>query len=99
MNEQSRLTAARSSKVYEWLALCATKNIVRRALFTSVIVGTILVIINHGDALLHGNIDTARVLRIILTYMVPYMVSTTSSVSAIMNLKNSQLLAENRNDS
>jgi len=67
-------------------------------LFTSLIVGTILVIINHGDALLHGSIDTARVLRIILTYMVPYLVSTTSSVSAIMNLQSSHLSAENHTD-
>ncbi|MBJ20307.1 MAG: phosphoenolpyruvate protein kinase [bacterium] len=57
--------------------------VVRRALVYLVVVGTILVAINHGDALLQGDIDGTRLLKIFLTPLVPYLVSTLSSVSAI----------------
>jgi hypothetical protein len=84
-HEDSHLTAGTSSKTRQWLALCVTKNIVGRALITSLIVGTILILINHGDALITGQIDTIRLLRMVLTYLVPYLVSTTSSVSTILS--------------
>lgn len=55
----------------------------RRALRTMAVVGTILIAINHGDALLHGQIDATRLFKIGLTLLVPYGVSTTSSVAAL----------------
>lgn len=61
-------------------------------MLTSLIVGTVLVIINHGDAFITGEIDSVRVFRIILTYLVPYLVSTTSSVSTILSLQSTLLL-------
>ena len=42
------------------------------------------IIINHGDALLHGQVDGDRLFKMILTFTVPYGVSTFSSVSAIL---------------
>ena len=54
---------------------------VRRAALTAAVVGTILVAINHGDAILNGTMTTGRVLRAALTVLVPYVVSTVSSVS------------------
>lgn len=54
----------------------------RRALAYAVIVGAILVAINHGDALLAGRMDLGRWLRAGLTVIVPYCVSTASSVAA-----------------
>ena len=45
--------------------------------------GTILVAINHGDAIVRGDLSMGRLLRIALTVMVPYCVSTYSSVSAL----------------
>ena len=62
--------------------LAASPSIVRRAIKYSVIVGTVLISINHGDSLLKGNIDKLKVVKIILTYSVPYIVSTLSSVQA-----------------
>jgi hypothetical protein len=91
MNEPTSLTTGISSKPRTWLALCVSKNIMRRSLLTSLIVGTILVIINHGDALITGEIDSVRVFRIILTYLVPYLVSTTSSVSTILSFQSTHL--------
>jgi len=47
------------------------KSALRVALF----VGTILFSINHGRALLNGEMNGGRWLSALLTYMVPFMVS------------------------
>jgi hypothetical protein len=67
----------------EWLRLATAPTTVRRALKYAVIVGAVLITINHGDALLRGELDGGRLLRMILTVMVPYAVSTLSSVEAL----------------
>jgi hypothetical protein len=69
--------------VGDWLTLAFSPSVVRRGLAYAVVVGAILVAINHGDALLAGDVDTPRLLRIGLTLLVPYLVSTTSSVAAL----------------
>ena len=66
-----------------WWALAFRGDVFLRALKTGLLVGTILVLINHGDALLAGNLDRGRLLRMGLTFMVPYLVSTSSSVGAL----------------
>lgn len=55
----------------------------RRALLFAVTVGPVLVAINHGDALLAGELGAGRLLKIGLTMLVPYAVSTISSVLAM----------------
>jgi hypothetical protein len=54
--------------------------IVRRALITAVIVGTILTLINQGDRLLAGDVTAGVVLKTGLTFLVPYCVSTSGAV-------------------
>jgi hypothetical protein len=71
----------------EWLRLARDPAVVRRALRTMAIVGAILIAINHGDALLRGDVDGVRVFRIFLTLFVPYAVSTTSSVAALRSVR------------
>ena len=66
-----------------WLEVATSGPVVRRALLYLLIVGGVLVAINHGDALLRGDIDGVRLFKIMLTPFVPYVVSTLSSVSAI----------------
>ncbi len=44
-------------------------------------------LINHGDAILAGDLDPNRVLKMLLTYLVPYSVSTYASVSAIRDFE------------
>jgi hypothetical protein len=73
--------------VNEWLHLARSRPIVHRALKYAIGVGTALVVINHGDALLRGDVSLVRLLRIALTLSVPYMVSTASSVGAILERK------------
>ncbi len=66
-----------------WLQLAMQGSVVRRACVMAAIVGTILAAINHGDAIMRGSIDGPRLARILLTYFVPYAVSTISSVAAV----------------
>jgi hypothetical protein len=46
-------------------------------------VGAILIAINHGDALIRGQVSAGRLFQMGLTVLVPYMVSTLSSVEAL----------------
>lgn len=66
-----------------WFEVASSGPVVRRALVFLVVVGGLLVAINHGDAILRGDVDSGRMLKMILTPLVPYLVSTLSSVSAI----------------
>ena len=67
----------------EWFHLASSGSVVRRALAYAVVVGAILIGINHGDALVRGDLVAGRVIRMALTSLVPYLVSTFSSVGAI----------------
>jgi hypothetical protein len=71
----------------EWLQLAFDRAVVRRALICVVVVGAVLIAINHGDALVGGEVTPGRVVRIALTLLVPYCVSTVSSVGAIRALR------------
>ncbi len=66
-----------------WLAVARRGDVVRRSLRVALLVGTILVVINHGDRLLSGTAAPADWVKMGLTYVVPYGVSTWASVSAI----------------
>ncbi len=70
-----------------WMSVAAEPAVVRRALRTALIVGAVLIVINHGDALFHGDLTVGRVLKMALTVVVPYLVSTASSVAAIRELR------------
>ena len=48
----------------------------------AVIVGTILTAINHAPAIVSGHVTRLDVAEIFLTVIVPYTVSTISSVAA-----------------
>lgn len=67
----------------EWFQLACTRSIVRRACRYAIGVGALLILINHGDAILRRELSLSRLLRMALTVTVPYGVSTASSVSAI----------------
>ncbi|HVG08396.1 MAG TPA: nitrate/nitrite transporter NrtS [Thermoanaerobaculia bacterium] len=71
----------------EWLLLAFSGPVRRRALRIMAVVGAILITINHGDAILHGDVDGARLARILLTLAVPYVVSTVSSVAAMREMR------------
>ncbi len=66
----------------EWLQLATRRSVVRRACRYAICVGALLIVINHGDAILRGDVSSGRLFRMLLTVIVPYAVSTASSVGA-----------------
>lgn len=68
----------------EWLDIACRRSIVMRGLKYGVVVGSILILINHGNAIVEGTVDSTRIVQMILTVLVPYCVSTASSVGAVM---------------
>jgi len=69
-----------------WLAIAVQEPVYKRALRIMLVVGTILALINHGEALLTGEIAIKGWIQIVLTFLVPYCVSTYASVQAIIRL-------------
>lgn len=66
-----------------WLSVAFREDVVRRSLRVATMVGTILAIINYWDRVVPYSLDTNAWVKIIMTYCVPYCVSTYASVSAI----------------
>lgn len=75
--------AERVLVVRDWLRIAFSPPVVARGLKYAVIVGGILIAINHGDAILRQEVDSGRLAKMALTVLVPYLVSISSSVSAI----------------
>ena len=66
-----------------WLTAALRPEVVRRSRRVALLVGTILVVINYTDVLLAGRITLHDGIKMLLTYLVPYCVSTYASVSII----------------
>ena len=69
--------------VRDWLQIAFSPPVVRRGLKYAVFVGGILIAINHGDGILRQEVAPWWPAKMALTVLVPYLVSTSSSVSAI----------------
>ena len=70
-------------RVPGFLELARSRGVVLSALKIAVVVGSILALINHGEDIFTLNLTPGSVSQIFLTYMVPYSVSTYSSVRAL----------------
>jgi len=62
------------------------KSTVKDALEVSFIVGIILNIVNQGDVLFRLEFENLSILKLILTFIVPYLVSAYSSVRTRLSL-------------
>ena len=62
-----------------WQRMC-DPQVVWLALKVALVVGTILNLINHFDLLLGAPVSSGTLLQIVLTYIVPYCVSTHGQV-------------------
>lgn len=71
------------NKIPKWKIACqcaVSDGVPRRSFYVALVVGTILNVINQGDAIFSaGSVDW---LKIVLTYFVPYVVCTYGAVSA-----------------
>lgn len=77
--------------IREWFRIARRRPIVMRGLKYGIVVGSILIVINHGNALVEGTVDTARLIQMILTMLVPYCVSTASSVGVVLDQRTEAL--------
>jgi hypothetical protein len=71
----------------ESFELARDPAVVRRALVCMAVVGAVLITINHGDAIVRGDITPGRLVQMALTLLVPYCVSTASSVGAMRSAR------------
>ena len=63
-------------------------DVLLRALKMASIVGIVLAIINHGDHILLGTMTVTNWIKVLITFCVPFCVSTISSVLAIRREQN-----------
>jgi hypothetical protein len=77
----------------ESLRLALLPSVVKRALKYAAVVGLVLITINHGSAILQGHVTSFRAFQMALTALVPYVVSTLSSVGALRE-RNEELRAQ-----
>lgn len=67
----------------KWIArvcwCCISDGVPRRSFIVALIVGTVLNLINQGDALLSGT--KLNLIKLLLTYSVPFCVATYGAVS------------------
>ena len=63
-------------------------DVLIRALKMASIVGVVLAIINHGDHILLGTMTATNWIKVLITFCVPFCVSTISSVLAIRREQN-----------
>jgi hypothetical protein len=68
----------------EWLKLAVERPVLLRGFRAAIIVGPILILLNHGDTLLYGSVTAVVAIKMILTTLVPFCVSVYSSVSTII---------------
>ncbi len=82
------------SPLAAWLRLASHPRTVRRAAITALIVGSVLIAINHGPAIVRGQLSAFRGIQMGLTVLVPYIVSTVSSVATRRELEVGKLCAD-----
>ncbi|MDC3108305.1 nitrate/nitrite transporter NrtS [Paracoccaceae bacterium] len=71
------------TKHHSFLTLAFRESVIKRAIKIALIVGCILALINHGDRIIFRDMQSVDWFKILLTFCVPYCVSTISSVLAI----------------
>lgn len=75
----------------EWWELASRASVVKRGLRFAAVVGFILIGINHGDAILRGELLRSDYVKMVLTMAVPYVVSVLSSVGAMRESSSERL--------
>ena len=58
------------------------RPILKRSLRVAILVGTVLTLLNQGDALVMGRVSDALIWKIPLTYCVPFIVATYGALAS-----------------
>lgn len=62
---------SQESVINEWCRFAVRPSVMRRGMIYALTVGTILIVINHGDTILAGSMSRGVWLKMLLTVMVP----------------------------
>ena len=68
----------KQTATHDFFQLAFDEGTPKKALFTALVVGTILTTINHGDVILRG--ESINYFKILLTYCVPFCVTTWGAI-------------------
>jgi thiamine transporter ThiT len=74
----------------DWLKLALSPMVRNRAFKVALVVGCIIGLINYGDRMIMGTISAIDIVKILLTFLVPYSVSTYSAVGALQEAARKQ---------
>jgi hypothetical protein len=55
----------------------------RRCLIIALVVGTLLSLVNQGDAIVAGHLDRVGLLRMIANYVIPFVVSNLGALASL----------------
>ncbi len=67
----------------EFIHVAMRATVLKRAIIIALIVGTIIAVINYYDKMIAASLSSSDIIKIAITFLVPYAVSTISSVMAI----------------
>ena len=81
-------SATQGEQLRAWIAAATDRAILGRSIVTCLIVGALLSVINHGDQLLRGEFSAVLAWQVFLTFVVPFVVATTSGAAAIQSRAN-----------
>ena len=84
-----------ADELTHWWILAIRRTVLRRAMVIACLVGTVLALVNHGDKILSGTMTWLNLGQVFVTYFVPYLVSTYSSVVAIRTQQRNAMAKRN----
>lgn len=73
------------SRYVEWFGIAVSPRVMRRSACYAIVVGSLLILINHGACILDEMYTPECFLQSILSVIVPYIVVTVSSVQATIS--------------
>ena len=74
-----------TTEMPKYIKIALRPEVFKTAVKISLVVGTMLALINHSPGVFSFTLSKQNIVQIILTYLVPYGVSTYSSVKLILN--------------
>ncbi len=81
----SNLQSTEQPEASSFFTIARSRSVVISSIKVALVVGSLLALINHYDKLATLNFQRSDIFKILLTYLVPYGVSTWSAVKAIQN--------------
>jgi len=80
-------TIKNQSNFGKWFAIAVSPEVIKRSACYAIVVGSILILINHGACILDGVYSHQCFLQSILSALVPYIVVTFSSVQTTISIE------------